>query len=270
MNLIIFKVIAQCLIILLPIVIAILWPVQDLLLWLISFSSESTYLETWLSSITQNESLILFILGIIVSIFLLFVIRYRNGNRLFNTGDGYFNYDLPFYWVAAIVLGYGKLTLIRVPIYLQYKLLFKDWFPEILVDNNIETSTETPIVIEKNIDGNGNEINFILSDTYEIKIEDIPIDKRNLPTVIIQRTSEFKGVRIYNPKFISCIREKTNYYRMLYTNVNIYATTNTNHNKEIILKCFKNGNRTGFEHINVYEQGNKGRNYYFFKKHRIK
>lgn len=269
-QLIIFKVFLQCSIILAPIIIALVWPVQDLFLGILSYCFDPAYLETGLISITKNEKSISIILGIIISTLILLAIRRKNRNRLFNTGNGYFNYDLWFYWVAARVLGYGKLTLIRVPIYLQYKLLFKDWFQEILTDNDIETLPETPIVIEKNINGNGNEINFILSDTYETKIEELPLDKRSLPTVMIQRASEFNGVRTYNPKFISIIREKTNYYRMQYTCVNIYATTNTNHNKDIILKCFKNGNRTGFKQIYVYEQGNSGRKYYFFKKHLIK
>lgn len=101
------------------------------------------------------------------------------------------------------------------------------------------------------------EINFLLVDTYEIKNNQIPRSKRKFPTVIIENGKEFDGHRIYNPEFVKTIREQTVLYSAEYRRINIFATTNTNHNKSIIINCFKNADRTGFTSISVF-QSTKG------------
>jgi len=264
------RVFLQCLIILFPIIIAIIWPIESLFLGALSFNGDTAIIQAALNTITKNEKIISLICGVIISIFLLLAIRRMNKEKLFNTGNAYFNHSIVLYWIAAKILGYGILSLIRVPIYLQFKLLFQDLFNQILIDDNVEIVSEIPTIITKNIDIHYNELNLILSDTYEIQERDLPLSIRKLPTVIIRKGSNFNGNRTYNPNFISAIREQTNKYRHQYDIVNIFATTNTNHNKSIIFKCFKNGDRTGFQNIYVYEQGGKDRNYHFFKKHKIK
>ncbi|WP_375219178.1 hypothetical protein [Psychrobacillus sp. PGGUH221] len=43
-------------------------------------------------------------------------------NRGYDFQNAYFNYSIVLYWIAAKILGYGKLSLIRVPIYLIYSI----------------------------------------------------------------------------------------------------------------------------------------------------
>lgn len=81
------------------------------------------------------------------------------------------------------------------------------------------------------------ELNLILMDTYEITEDQIPLNKINLLTIIIQNGTDFGGHRFLNPEFVRMIREKTNLYSRTFKKVNIYSTTNTNHNEAIINKC---------------------------------
>jgi hypothetical protein len=248
------KVISQIILILLPTVVSVFYPLQKIVYGILSvFTIDTTNLDIAIKSVTSNEKIISIICGIILSLFLYFGRKRANTEKLFNSGNGYNHYPLVIYWIAGKILGYGKVTLVRVPIYLQYKLLLADIFPNILVDSGVENTEKAVNVIEKNMEQPTEELNLILMDTYEITDDQIPLNKVNLPTIIIQNGNDFGGHRIYNPEFVKMIREKTNLYSGTFKKVNIYSTTNTNHNEAIITKCFKNGNRTGFNNITVYQ-----------------
>lgn len=148
---------------------------------------------------------------------------------------------------------------------MQFKLLFKDIFDCIVSDTHPK-ETDEPNVVTRNSETESTEINLILSDTYQVHLDDLPFEKKRLPTVSIERTNGFSGVRTYNQRFADVIREQTNKYRLQYKRVNIFATTNTQHTKEIVLQCFKNSGRTGFGEIYVYEQN---ADYKFGKSHVI-
>jgi len=263
------KVFFQLFIIILPTLVSIFYKYTKLLLLaLLELSGKSTTnLEIALESIIKNPIILSTICGVISSALILILIRRNNKEKIFNTGDKYHRYPTWIYWVASNVLGYGKVTMVRVPIFLQYKLLIKDTFPDILVDENVEEHEQEVIIIEKNMEKLSEELNLILEDTYAIRENSLPIEKLDLPTLIIKNGSEFNGNRIYNPKYIINIREKTNFYSRRFKKINIFSTTNTNHNKDIILKCFKNGGRTGFKRITVYQADTE--NYNFNKEYKI-
>ncbi|MFJ5621243.1 hypothetical protein ACIQD3_00665 [Peribacillus loiseleuriae] len=262
------KVILQCILILLPTAVSVFYPLQKIVYVFLSLLTiDTTNLDNVIKSITSNEKTISIICGIILSVFFYFWRKRANTEKLFNTGDSYNNYPIWIYWIAGKILGYGKLTLVRVPIYLQYKLLLADVFPNILVDSDIENKEQAVIVLEKNMEQPFDELNLILMDTYEITEDQIPLNKINLPTVIIQKGNDFEGHRIFNPEFVKVIREKTNLYSRTFKQVNIFSTTNTNHNNAIISKCFKIGNRTGFKNILVHQANRE--NYTFTEEHRV-
>jgi hypothetical protein len=248
------KVIIQCVFILLPTLVSILYPLQKIVYgFLPLLTIDTTNIDNSIKSLTSNEKIISIICGIILSVFFYIWRKRANTEKLFNTGNSYNDYPLVIYWIAGKILGYGKVTLVRVPIYLQYKLLLADIFPNILVDNDVDNKENKVYVIERNMEEPLDELNLILMDTYEITDTQIPINKINLPTVIIQNGNDFGGHRVFNPNFVKMIREKTNLYSGTFKKINIFSTTNTNHNEAIISKCFKNGNRTGFRNINVYQ-----------------
>lgn len=247
------KVIAQVIIILSPIIISFFYPIQDIAYGIISIVKDPTKFDEMVRGIIDNKKVISIIWGVLASILIHYFIRIRNKDELFNTGGKYNDYPLWIYWIAGRILGYGKVSLIRVPIYLQYQLLFKDMFPEIVVDDEVEKREHTVEIIKKNMDEISNEINLVLVDTYEITEDEIPIGKLNLPTIIIKSGNQIDSDRSINPQFVKEVRQITNIYHREYTQLNLFATTNTNHNKFIINKCFKNGNRTGFKNIFVYQ-----------------
>ncbi|MED2974077.1 hypothetical protein P4361_17760 [Fictibacillus sp. B-59209] len=262
------KVISQCIFIVFPLLLAIIYPLQKVAYGCLSLLTiDTTNLDNAIKSITSNETIISIICGVILSVFFYFWRKRANTEKLFNTGNRYNDYPLVIYWIAGKILGYGKVTLVRVPIYLQYKLLLADIFPNIIVDSNVENKEKAVSVIEKNMEQPFNELNLILVDTYEITEDQIPLNKLNLPTVIIQNGNDFGGHRCFNPEFVKMIREKTNLYSKTFKKVNIFSTTNTNHNEAIISKSFKNGNRTGFKNIAVY-QANRD-DFCFTEEHKV-
>lgn len=262
------KIYLQFVIIFAPILVSLLLPSQELLYAILGGNwLEIDSLKSFMNFITQNEKIASIILGSFLSIILLIILRKSNKEKLINSGNDYFHMSYYYFFIASKVLGFGKVTLIRVPIQLQYKLVINDTFNETIVDTNVTEKIEDVKVLYLNIDNPSNEINFILSDTYITKLNEIPQSKLDLPTVIIERAAEFNGIRTINPKFIEEVRKQTNVYRNHYDQINIFATTNTNHNKAIFEQCFKNGNRTGFKKVVVYEQKSisteEGRTFYF-------
>lgn len=248
------KVLVQCFLILLPAIVSVFYPIQEITYGILSLIGiDVTKLDEIVKSIIDNERVISIILGGVLSIFIYIWRTRANKDKLFNTGNNYNEFPLWVYWVASKILGYGKVSLVRVPIYLQYKLLLKDVFPLIVVDNDVEEKDQSIVVIEKNMEYPSNELNLVLIDTYEITDSQIPSIKVHLPTIFIKSGNETDGNRSLNPKFIKEIRKKTNDLHRMYKHLNVFPTTNTNHNQLIVYKCFKNGSRTGFENIVVYQ-----------------
>ncbi|WEA41640.1 hypothetical protein [Lysinibacillus fusiformis] len=182
--------------------------------------------------------------------------RNKNGNKIFNSGNIYFDVSNIYLWVATHILGYKKISLKFIPVALQFKILIDDFFEETIPESHPEVNQQVNITY-KNVNTTSDSINFILSDTYEIKENMIPESKNDLPTIIIDNYLNAQGQRIYNEKFIQEIKRIADIYSQDYKKVNIFATTNTMHNKNIVNYCFKNAGRVGFEEIYVFKQSNK-------------
>lgn len=258
------KVLFQCLLILLPAIVSIFHPLQEIAYGILSLiGMDTSNFDEMIKNIINNERVISIIGGVVLSIIIYIWRTKANKDKLFNTGNKYNEYPIWVYWLASKILGYGKVSLVRVPMYLQYKLLFMDIFPEVIVDNDVEEKAQPINVIEKNMDYPSNELNLILVDTYEITNNQIPTNKAHLPTILIKSGNEIDSNRSLNPEYIKEIRRRTNVYHKIYKKLNVFCTTNTNHNQLIINKCFKNGSRTGFENIVVYQAS---RNNYMFNR----
>ena len=248
------KVLFQCFLIFLPAIVSVFYPLQEIAYGFLSFIGiDTTNFNEIIISIIDNERVISIIYGVVLSIFIYIWRTKANKDKLFNTGNKYNEFPLWVYWLASKILGYGKVSLVRVPIYLQYKLLLKDIFPEVVVDNDVDEKDQSIVVIEKNMEYPSNELNLVLIDTYEITDNQIPPNKTHLPTICIKSGNETDSNRSLNPEFIKEIKRKTNDNHRVYKQLNVFSTTNTNHNKLIVYKCFKNGSRTGFENIVVYQ-----------------
>lgn len=262
------KVILQCLLVLVMPILGMIYLLQDALYAVLAFSGiEGSRIETILTSLPLNERGLSIVSGLIISLIILWALRKSNKEKVFNTGDNYGKYPYALYYIASKILGYGFVTLVRVPIYLQFRLVIEDLFDNVKVDENTREEPQPITVTKKNMEQNSDEINLILNDTYPILEEQIPLAKRTLPTVEITNGIESSGIRTYNIQFIDEVRKQTNELRHSYSKINVFATTNTKHNKAIIEDCFKNGRRTGFKELTVFQSNNV--NYFFDESYHI-
>jgi len=189
-----------------------------------------------------------------ILIFGLILVRYRkrNSSVLFNRGNVYLDIDIfYFHFALAKILGYKSISLVRMALALQYKVILKDTFETIFADKHHKEELEITAVIQ-NEDCVSDEVNLVLSDTYKVGVNQLPINKLGLTTVCIDSKAE-TGNRIYNPLFVKEIQNQTHYLSDRYKRVNIYSHTNTHHNKEIIESCFNKGGRGEFQEVYVYQ-----------------
>ena len=92
----------------------------------------------------------------------------------------------------------------RKPYYIMFKIVMNNDFDE-LVNLNIENeqlSKEVSIKVDETKFHNINNIrecNLIISDTYKINLEQLPVDKQDIDTIIIA----IDDIKIDNPIIIS-------------------------------------------------------------------
>ena len=264
--------IIQIILIFIPLLLGFFYPIQNLFYVIIDFYGNSTVIKSFISSLVDKEYYISIICGTLLTIIIRRVIIKFNKDKYFNKGNKYSSFPYWIYWIAAKFLRFGKITLVRIPIYLQFKLVLKDTFPIIETDSSFvneehsikEKTVETK---KKRMNVIHNELNLVLIDTYDIKKDEIPVNKIDLPTIIIKSGNQKDGDRSMNPNFTKEVRIQTDYFRKQYDKVNIFATTNTNHTKLIIENCFKNAERTGFKEVFVYQANRK--NYKFEDKYAV-
>ena len=199
-----------------------------------------------------------------------FVREKINKDKVMNWGNRYHDYPYWWYLYCAKVLGFKQCSLIRVPIYMQFKLIVNDVFDNYPFDENLfrEMEDESEIKIDtRDITGAG-VINLILEDTYPIKLEQIPVEKRALPLIRISRNDAEHLERHYSRKFVEAV---ANQMRHLDAGVSIdvYATTNPKNTKYIVEEAFKMGGRGNISHLYVYQQSSENGRIFEPKGHKI-
>lgn len=200
------------------------------------------------------------VIGIGFMLFVLNQIRKTNKERLFNTKNVYHNYPYIWYWICAKVLGYAKCNLKLVPIYLQFKLVMNDTFAEY----DVGTDDDYPIIENEEIKISklnwnqvSQEINLVLADTYPITKSQLPVLKKTLSTIVIVRKRPDQA-RYYSPQFVAKIVDEMRKLPSNVTTVNVFATTNPKHTKQIAEDAFKLAERGNIKKLLVFPQSNKG------------
>lgn len=244
----------QCFLLIVAPAISLFIPLQDILYFNFEFNFVNVGLaDSSLLFLLLSEVGISLLHGLVISGILLFFLRKINNDKIFNAGNSYGQTYYPIYFIASKVLGYKSISLIRLPIYLHFRIVINDLFDKILVDEDMEEVKQKVYIKKSNLDKDDRELNLILNDTYLIHAKNIPSKKLELPTITITNGNQLDVVRKYNPKFVDAIREQTHEASKKYMKVNIFATTNTKHSKQIIEQCFKNAGRTGFQHLTVFQ-----------------
>ena len=136
---------------------------------------------------------------------------------------------------CAKVLGYTKCNLKLVPIYLQFELVMNDTFAEYDVgtDDDYPIIENEEIKIDKlNWNQVSQEINLVLEDTYPITKSQLPVLKKALSTIRIVRKRPDQA-RYYSPQFVAKIVDEIRKLPSNVNTVNVFATTNPKHTKQI-------------------------------------
>lgn len=206
-------------------------------------------------------------IGLLFMLFILSKIRKYNKEKMFNTQNVYHDYPYLWYWFCAKILGYEKCNLKLVPIFIQFRLALNDTFSEYDVgaeDDYTVLEDEHIDIKKKNYGQVSKEINLILADTYPIDDRQIPIGKRNLTTIAIERRRPDLS-RYYSPKFVAKIVDEVRNLPSNVKDINVYATTNPKHTLKISRNAFKLAERGNVEKLVVFQQERNG-NRKFMKK----
>jgi len=200
-------------------------------------------------------------LSIITTIIVLFsiifiAIRNLNKNRVFLAGNIYGTNYYIFYKLAK-VLGFNKISLIRKPYYCMFKIIINDDFEELvnLDKENEKLSTDISIRVDESKFHNINnlrECNLIVSDTYKIQLEQLPIDKKDIDTIEIERIGH-SGVRISSQELVNEVRKAVIKIVNTGANINLFLTTSTFNTYQIIRECFMQADRDKIE-LEVFQQ----------------
>ena len=201
-------------------------------------------------------------IGIILMLYVLFYFfRKSNKEEILNKGNFYHDHSYIWYYFCSKVLGYRKLNLILVPIYMQFRLIVRDTFEDYSLNNDFFPDENIEDIFVKyfentelnNITSNLNEINLILEDTYPIEKKQLPRNKQPLNMIKITRNNGTDVTRVYNEHFVNSV---INVVRKLSseTVLNIYATTNPKHNLQIVKRAFSLADRGNILNLYVFQQ----------------
>lgn len=220
-------------------------------------------------SIKLLEHIINFI-PLLLTIAIWILIRNIFKNNLFNNWGNLY-YDIPYciYFLAGkFILNYGKVSLVRVPQPLQFKIVSKSIFPKIVEEGFREIENEEINVTSNNVPY-GKTVNLVLSDTFLVLPSSLPNSIEDNYTVYITRNLDGDPNRKFSPEFVSTVRREVEKFSGVASVVNIFPYINGDHTKHITENCFKVGGRNAIKKIRVY-QPNKNKEYRFEKPLEIK
>lgn len=213
----------------------------------------------------------------LISILILFILlnffKKQNANMLFNSnGNIYYDFYYPLFWISSKVLGYEKLQLAGIPLHLQYKLVLRGTFPQIIPDfweNHYDISevSENVTLVCSNENNVSKQVNLIISDTYFIKNEELFVEYLNLPTIRV--TSKLVSRRFLNKELVQKTREAMQIVRSKgYAEINVFSTANPQNNLNIINSSFRFFGRFSDAKVYVVQKDN-GRNSQYSKRYRV-
>ncbi|MBU5593840.1 hypothetical protein KQI76_01545 [Amphibacillus sp. MSJ-3] len=186
---------------------------------------------------------ITYLFSILILIILLNFFKKQNKDRIFNSNSNiYYNFYYALFWIASNILGYDKIQLAGIPIQMQYKIVLRSTFNSIVPDMWMEHYDEVPDGVEVTLDSiivnDPKKINFIISDTYFLKDEEI--DAEYNTNSVIRITSNLSDRRYVNKELVQKTREAIQLVREKgYKEIFIFSTANPQNNLNIINSSFR-------------------------------
>lgn len=198
-------------------------------------------------------------IGFFFFVALLVKIRKLNKEAVFNKGNSYKKYWYGWYWICSKILGYSECNLIQVPIYMQFKLILNDTFEKYNYGMFPEKRNDLISVQKTNFTHSTNEVNIMISDTYPLSTNQLPIIKEKLPTILISRDNIGDFNRYNSPELIQYVVNEVRNLPYTTKKVNVYATTNPLNTFNIVSNAFKLGGRENLDEVRVFQQEKEGR-----------
>ena len=196
---------------------------------------------------------------IIVALLLIYrAIRKRNKDEILKQNlDRIVWHSYLGYWACRYLLNYQKISLTRVPIPVQFKLVWENIFKEyeymegvtekaVGTDAvNVRRFSEFPVTMT---------VNIVLADTYPIDWkEKLPAFVLDNTTVVIDHVST-KGVRYYSQDFVDKVATTVHDLPNDVIEINVFATLNAANMYHIVNNVFRTGGRDKTKRIRIYEQ----------------
>ena len=161
------------------------------------------------------------------------------------------------YWFCRYILNYQTVSLTRIPIPVQFELVWNGLFKKHeFMDGVIEKTDADTISVEVlQAEPYTSTVNLILADTYPLDDwrAKVPAMTTSYSTIIINRSGE-RGVRYYSKDYVSKIGTTVHDLPKTVTDINIFATINAAHVYHIANEVFKTGGRDGIKRIRIYQQ----------------
>lgn len=166
-------------------------------------------------------------------------------------------HSYPGYWFCRHILNYQIISLTRVPIPVQFELVWKDLFKKYECMDNVTEKTDYDNISVEILQAEPytSTVNLILADTYPLDNWKAKIYAPTISysTIIVNRNGE-RGVRYYSKEFISKIATTVHELPATVTDINVFATINAAHVYHIVNEVFKTGGRDGIKRIRIYQQ----------------
>ncbi len=255
--------------ILIPIILIFILPIIIFIFAIQYFSISEINLLFLTLEINENVNIPDYIsnLSVFTTIIVLFsvifiALRNFNKNRVFMSGNLYGTSYYIFYKLAR-VLGFNKISLIRKPYYIMFKILMNNDFEE-LVNLDIENEQLVSDISIKTDESNFHNINnlrecnLIISDTYKINIEQLPIDKQDIDTIAIERIGHEK-IRVSSQELVNEVRKAVIKIMNTGAKINLFMTTSTFNTYKIITECFMQADRDKME-VEIFQQDTTDKN----------
>lgn len=197
-------------------------------------------------------------LGILLFILLLLYIRKCNKGCILKQNTKVIAWHtFAGYWFCCRILNYRIISLTRVPIPVQFRLVFADLFDEYqFMDGVTELEKPDNVRVEALQDYDDPTIaNVFLADTYQIEDwkSKLPSSEKLHHTIIVDRSSKERG-RYYSKEYVSEIRSAICHLPNTVNRINLFATINAAHCYHITREAFMTGGSDHFNTLRVYEQ----------------
>lgn len=204
-----------------------------------------------------------YVIGAILFIVVLRIIRKSNKDEVLEQSDPncIVWHSFPGYWLCSKILNYQTVSLVRVPIPVQFRLICRNYFKKYVYNVGITTKEQgQDTVVVRGLEETplSSTVNLVLIDTYPIDYKrQLPGNTLQLSTIVVDRSSSDRN-RYYSKDFVAAV---VNTVRSLPTNVveiNLFATMNPANCYHVATEAFCTGGRDQLKKLRVYQQSAQG------------